>query len=154
MKWIFVLAGVLIASSSVVLAQAAGTKESSGAIAQQAVRRIEGRYAEAVKQQDTLALGKILADDFVAISSRGEVRNKAQEIDDIKASPDFAVEAFDLDDLSVRVFKETAVVTGRSTLKVTYKGQRSTSLFRYTRVYLKRRSGWQPIAQQLTRIPQ
>lgn len=154
MNQIFVVAAVLIATSSIALAQAVGTKESSGTISEQAVKQIEGKYADAVKRQDTLALGNILADDFIAISSRGEVRNKAQEIADIKASPDFAVEAFELDHLNVRVFKGTAVVIGRSKLKVSYKGQSSTSQFRYTRVYLKRRSGWQAIAQQLTRILQ
>lgn len=150
----FAIAVFLIASSSVALTQVASPKKSSGNIAEQALKRNEASYAEAVKRQDTLALSTLLADDFVAISSRGEVRNKAQEIDDIKASPDFSVEAFDLDDLNMRIFKGTAVVTGRSKLEVTYKGQRSTTRFRYTRVYLKRKSRWQLIAQQLTRIPQ
>ena len=105
------------------------------------------------KRQDVLALSNILADDFIAISSRGEVRNKAQEIGDFKAAPDFAVADFSLDDLQKRVFSGTAIATGRSTLRVTYKGQNNTSQFRYTRIYRRRKSGWQAIAQQLTRTP-
>lgn len=122
--------------------------------ANEVIRKVEARYADAVKKQDVAALGNILADDFVATSSRGEVRNKTQEIADIKASPDFTVDGFDLEDLNVRVFNDTAIVTGRSTLKVTFKGQSSTSQFRYTRVYLKRKPGWLAVAQQLTRLAQ
>ena len=123
---------------------------------ERAIRDIEQTYRDAVLRQDVTALDRILADDFVATSSRGEIRNKAQEVADIKPaqpSPDFVTEGFDLDDIKVRVFDNTAVVTGRSVLKVKYKGQSNTATFRYTRVYVKRKGGWQAVAQQLTRLP-
>jgi ketosteroid isomerase-like protein len=121
---------------------------------EQAVREMERMYRDAVMQQDVAAVGRILADDFIATSSRGEIRDKAKEIDDIRPSPDFKMEAFNLDDIRVRVFSDTAIVTGRSTLQVAFKGQSSTSVFRYTRVYVKRDGRWQAVAQQLTRLPQ
>ena len=74
-------------------------------------------------------LERILADDFIATSSRGEVRNKSREIDDIKPNPDYAMEAFNLDEMNVRIFGDTAIVTGRSTLKASYKGQSSPVCF-------------------------
>jgi ketosteroid isomerase-like protein len=122
--------------------------------AEQAVREQERKYRDAVMKQDVAALGRILADDFVATSSRGEIRDKAKEIDDIKPSPDYKMEAFNLDDMSVRIFGDTAIVTGRSTLQVAFRGNSSTSVFRYTRVYVKRNGRWQAVAQQLTRMPQ
>lgn len=122
--------------------------------AEQAVREMERMYRDAVMQQDVTAVGRILADDFIATSSRGEIRDKAKEIDDISPSPDFKMEAFNLDDMSVRIFVDTAIVTGRSTLQVAFRGQSSTSVFRYTRVYVKRNGRWQAVAQPLTRIPQ
>jgi ketosteroid isomerase-like protein len=117
------------------------------------IRDIEQIYRDAVARQDVAALDRTLADDFVATSSRGEIRNKMQEIDDIKPSPDFVTEGFDLDDIKVRIFDNTAIVTGRSVLKVKYKGQSNTTAFRYTRVYVKRKGSWQAVAQQLTRLP-
>lgn len=122
--------------------------------AEQAVREMERVYRDAVMQQDVATLGRILADDFIATSSRGEIREKAKEIDDIKPSPDYKMEAFNLDDMNVRIFGDTAIVTGRSTLQVAFKGQSNTSRFRYTRVYVKRNGRWQAVAQQLTRMPQ
>jgi len=104
--------------------------------------------------KDVAAVSRILADDFIATSSRGEIRVKAKEIDDIRPSPDFKMEAFNLDDMNVRIFVDTAIVTGRSTLQVAFRGQSNTSVFRYTRVYVKRNGRWQAVAQQLTRMPQ
>lgn len=126
---------------------------NSAGDAEQAVRDLERRYRDAVMRQDATALGRILADDFIATSSRGEVRDKAKEIADIGPSPDFKMEGFTLDDVSVRLFRDTAVVTGRSTLRAAFKGQSGTSIFRYTRVYVKRGGRWQAVAQQLTRVP-
>ena len=146
------IAVVLIATSS--MAESQAKKETSLSRAERGVKEVELKYSEAIKQQDTVALNEILADDFVAISSRGEVRTKRQETDDIKGSSDFQLVGFELDDLKVRVFRDTAVVTGRSTLRIIYKGQNNTSQFRYTRVYTRRKSGWQVVAQQLTRTSQ
>jgi imidazolonepropionase-like amidohydrolase/ketosteroid isomerase-like protein len=121
--------------------------------AEEAVRAIEARYARAVAKQDILSLDRILAADFLATSSRGEVRSKAREIDDIRPSPDYAVEGFEISDLNVRVLGETAIATGRSELRVSYNGQRTVNQFRFTRVYWRRSSAWQVVSQHLTRIP-
>src|ERR1051325_7342254 len=97
---------------------------------EQTVRNREQKYRDAVMRQDVGAVGRILADDFIATSSRGEIRDKAKEIDDIKPTPDFKMEGFDLDDLDVRIFGDTAIVMGRSTLQVAFRGKSNTSVFR------------------------
>ena len=154
---IAVIAAILISFVSTVEGQAIVTRSAHVSRSEQAIRNLERIYAEAVMRQDIKTIGRILADDFVATSSRGELRNKAQETDDIKPAlkpdPDFAMEAFDLDDVNVRIFRDVAIVTGRSTLKVRYKGQSSAAMFRYTRVYARRKHRWTAVSQQLTRIP-
>lgn len=155
---LYLIGAIIISLFSVTAGQTATRKAARMSKSEEAVRDAERSYAEAVLRQDVPTLERLLADDFIATSSRGEVRNKSQEIDDIKPSskpdPDYAMEDFKLDDVNVRIFGETAIVTGRSTLKVSYKGQSGTSLFRYTRVYAKRKGRWQVVAQQLTRLPQ
>lgn len=121
---------------------------------EQAVKEKERAYRDALVRGDTAVISALLADDFVATSSRGEIRDKVKELDDMKPSPDYKTEGFDLDDINVRIFGETAIVTGRQTLKVAFRGQSNTSVFRYTRVYVKRNNGWRVVAQQLTRLPQ
>lgn len=154
MKRLCLVAAMIVSLTSFAAGQATLKKSASMSRSEQAVRSLERTYAEAVMRQDVSTLERILADDFIATSSRGEVRNKSQEMDDIKPNPDYAMEAFNLDDVKVRIFGDTAIVTGRSTLKASYKGRSSTSLFRYTRVYAKRKGKWQVVSQQLTRIPQ
>lgn len=121
---------------------------------EQAVRHQESLYADAVKRQDVAAIQSILAEDFLATSSRGELRNRAMELDDLKPNQGFSIDDFRLDDLRVRVFDNAAIVTGRQILEIRYNRQPLTSLFRYTRVYVKRGDRWQAVAQQLTALPQ
>jgi ketosteroid isomerase-like protein len=134
-------------------AQMANGAQSAGEI-EQAIKALENRYAEAVRRQDVAALEELLAEDFMATSSRAEMRDRAAEVADVKGSPDFVLEAFDLDDMKVRSYGDAAVATGRSILKVKYRGQSNTSEFRFTRVYVRRNGKWQVVAQQLTRLPQ
>src|SRR2546422_3334622 len=113
------------------LGQHNGKRTASNTRDGQAVRELERKYAAAVLRQDLTTLDLILADDFIATSSRGEVRNKTQEIGDIKTASDYAIESFKVDDINLRLFGITAVVTGRSVLKLRYKNQSSGSVFRY-----------------------
>ena len=152
MRLIPITAALLITVSLGIVGQT--TRRNTLSEAEQAVRDLEHKYSDAVMRQDVAAVGNLLADDFVATSSRGEMRDKAKEIEDINPSPDFKMEGFSLDDIEVRLFSETAIVTGRSTLRVAFKGQSNRSAFRYTRVYVKRDGRWQVVAQQLTRLPQ
>ena len=119
---------------------------------EQAVREQEALYANAVKRQDIAALQSMLAEEFLATSSRGELRNKAMELDDLKPNPGYSMDDFRLDDIRIRLFDNTAIVTGREILEVRYNKQPLTSLLRYTRVYFKRAAGWQIVAQQLTSL--
>jgi hypothetical protein len=89
-----------------------------------------------------------------SLCSRGEVRTKKLEIDDIKPNPDYKLESFSLDEINVRVYGTAAVVTDRSTLQSSFSGDSTKSVFGYTRVYAKRGNKWQAVAQQLTRVQQ
>ena len=131
--------------------RAQSTNPDNGA--EQAVRRQEALYADAVKRQDGAALQTLLSEDFLATSSRGELRNKAMEVDDLKPNPGLAIDDFQIDDIRVRLFDNTAIVTGREILELRYNKQPLTNLLRYTRVYVKRGDRWQAVAQQLTALP-
>ena len=148
------MVAMMVLGALAALGQTTGTGGGTESKDVRAVRSLERAYGEAVARGDLKGVAGILADDFVATSSRGEMRSRTAELEDMKPSPDFVMEGFDLDDINVRVFGKTAVVTGRSTLKVAYKGKSNTSVFRYTRVYVKRGGRWQAVAQQLTRLPQ
>jgi ketosteroid isomerase-like protein len=62
-------------------------------------------------------------------------------------------DAFEVDDLRVRVYGDTAVVTGRSTPRGRdARGQEMHGRYRFLRVWVKRDGRWQVVAFQGTRI--
>jgi ketosteroid isomerase-like protein len=64
-------------------------------------------------------------------------------------------EALDVDDLAVRVYGDTAVVTGRTTPRgTTAKGEPMTGRYRFMRVWVKEKGRWHAVAFQGTRIAQ
>jgi ketosteroid isomerase-like protein len=55
------------------------------------------------------------------------------------------------DEINVRVYGETAIATGRATLKSRYANQDLSGQYRFTRVYFKQET-WKIVAYQATRI--
>ncbi len=58
----------------------------------------------------------------------------------------------DLSDLKVRVYGDTAVVTGKADVKGTLGGGDATGQILFTRVYVKMHGHWQSVSLQQTRV--
>ena len=118
--------------------------------AEEEVRRLEGRLREAALSGATAVLNDILADDYSVTDAYGLVRFKAQVIGDI-ASGDYSFEAIGLDDITVNLYGDAAVLTAKRTVRG--RGSRDPSgQFRQIRVYAKRQGRWQAVMLQITRI--
>jgi ketosteroid isomerase-like protein len=94
-----------------------------------------------------------MSDDFTWTSPWGEVWTKAQDIALLK-SGDSVITSWVLSDMKVRVYGDTAVVTGRDTTEETYKGKDVSSQRRWTHTWVKRAGRWQCVASQSSWIPQ
>jgi ketosteroid isomerase-like protein len=151
MKRILVLAVLAMAASSVLLGQMAGDKSAPKGKVEQELIKLEQDRAQAAVRADTAFLEQNTADDYTFINARGMLRTKAQILADLK-SGDVKLQSNDLDDLQVRVYGDTAVVTGRSTQKGQAYGQDASGQYRFTRMYVKRNGRWQSVAFQSTRI--
>ena len=123
------------------------------------VRGLEEQLAKAVVRGDREFFERTLADDFTHTSHSGAFKTKAQWMAESKFSDArqktgaTRYDAFEMDELAVRVYGETAVVTGRSTPKgTTAKGEPITGQFRFLRVWVKRQGRWQAVAFEGTRI--
>jgi ketosteroid isomerase-like protein len=126
------------------------------------VRELEVQFSQAVVRGDRAFYDRVLANDFSHTSHSGLFKTRAQWLAESKSGDAAAAkpgttryDALDVDDLAVRVYGDTAVVTGRTTPKGrNAKGQPMTGQYRFLRVWAKEQGQWRIVAFQGTRIAQ
>jgi ketosteroid isomerase-like protein len=121
---------------------------------EQEVLQVEDTRVQALLQRDFAMLERIMADDCVHVESNGTVRTTAQFLAAFKAG-DFAFDAFHIDENSLRLYGDTAVVIGRYSNRIRTGGTTlPTKRARHPRVYVKRAFSWQLVAHQATELTQ
>lgn len=120
---------------------------------EQAVTKLENERVQALLRNDTAFIERVYANDYVVTGANGILRTRAQVVADMKSGVQKS-ESITNDDVKVRVYGDTAVVTGRTTQKGEYKGQPSISPVLFTRVYARRGGQWQLVANHASSIPQ
>jgi ketosteroid isomerase-like protein len=114
------------------------------------VKKAELERLRAGVSKDVAAVAAATADDYMQIDADGNVLDKAAALERIKSS--YArLQSNPVDEMVVRVYGNTAVLTGRGTPRGTIDGKSAYAL-RYTRVYVKRDGRWQVVLFQQTRI--
>lgn len=113
------------------------------------VKQINGEFDRALVANDASALERILADDFVYLYDRGFVSGKAAMV---KEASDGKIhfETGSPEDVDVRLYGDTAIVTELGTLKRS--DQSVLGKFRFYRIYRKRQESWQLIAGEKTPV--
>lgn len=119
--------------------------------AEQLLYELDKQWNEAYPNHDIETLDKILAEDWIAIDGTGKIITKQMLLERI-ASNTNRQESFQFDEFNLRVFGETAIVTGRLLIN----GQDNDGDFsysqRFTRVYVCRKGDWEAVATQVTVI--
>ena len=110
-------------------------------------------YTEALTKRDLAALDKIWAEDYTFTNGRGEFLTKKDRMENIKSGAT-QFDSIRREDEEIRVFGNTAVVTGRVLLKVIYSGKESSGPYRFINVWVKMQERWQIVANQITPIAQ
>ncbi len=117
-----------------------------------AVTKIENDMSAALTKPEAAAAESMLADSYYATNPDGTTQNKTQFMADLK-SGDLKLESNKLDDMKVQVADaDMAVVTYRSTDKVSYKGKDISGQYRWTDVLMKRDGKWQFVVSHGTQI--
>lgn len=117
----------------------------------QELTKVENAWSEAVVKRDVAALQRLYADEYVSTDPTGAVLNKTQDIAGVQAG-DFILVSYKIEDLKVQSHGTVAVVTGRNTIKGTWKGKPADGSYRFTDVFVKRDGRWQAVATQGTGI--
>jgi ketosteroid isomerase-like protein len=129
--------------------------------AEREIRALEAQLNQAVVAGDRAFFERVLADDFTHTSHSGKFKTRAEwmaenKFENRRQQPQAGktiYDAFDVADLAVRIYGETAVVTGRSIPRGrNAKGEPIRGEYRFLRVWVQRDSRWQAVAFQGTRI--
>ena len=152
---------ILLAGIAAIALGSAKTDGQQDPGAEREIRELEAQLSRAVVAGDRGLFDRVLASDFTHTSHSGQFKTRAEwmaedKVDSRQGKPQAGkttYESFDVDDLAVRIYGETAVVTGRSSPKGrTAKGEPIRGQYRYLRVWVKRGGTWQVVAFQGTRI--
>lgn len=109
------------------------------------------RWGDAVKDGNTKMLDILFRDDLVITTFDGRVRGKAEELDIINPSENARTTAVANENLVVRIYGNTAIVTGLAKMEFLSNGKPSKTAFRYTAVFVKEDKGWQLAALHTAR---
>jgi uncharacterized protein (TIGR02246 family) len=115
---------------------------------EQEIRNLERELIEAVLRRDSAFMNEIWADDASIITPFGDLFGKSMMLN---FDEKLVNESIVTDEIEVRVYDATAIVTGRATIKSRYENLDLSGRYRFTRVYFKREA-WRIIAYQATRI--
>ena len=145
MKRTLVIGGLALCLVSLALGQDQNANKDQAGSAEQIVRQLDNERIQAQIHADAAALDRLYADDFIGIGPSGTVRNKAQVIADFTAGT-LKFQSITTDDVRVRVYENTAVETGLSTMIGEDKGKAVPRDNRFTRVWIKQQGRWRLVA--------
>lgn len=132
-------------------ATTAGSAPAAGASKEdvtQAVTQHEREWINAIVHKDTGVLDRLLADDFIGTTN--DVRyGKAEAIDDVKTG---VHDTLDMEDVDVRVYGDTAVVTFDQNERSRHGNEDFSGHYLFTNVWVKRAGQWQAVSSHGSRI--
>jgi ketosteroid isomerase-like protein len=136
--------------------QSQNAGKNASATSQKAVadelRQIENDWVSALKTKDVDRLGDILANDWMEMRWDGAMTSKEEVLADLK-SPRNSLESFEMGPISVRLFGNTAIVTGRDSERSTDHGLDSSGEYVWTDVFVRQSGKWKAVASQSSKVP-
>ena len=115
MKRTLVIAVLVLTAASIALGQKQSAKRGQRMSVEQVIRQLDNERIQAQIHADRVALDRIYADDFIGIGPSGRVRTKPQVLADF-TSHDLKFQLITTDEVRIRVYGNTVVETGRSTM--------------------------------------
>jgi ketosteroid isomerase-like protein len=145
MNWrhiIVVVLVVLVGGAATAAAQEAGRRSD-----EQVLIQLEKDWDAAFLHNDVRFIETVLADDFIATYSDGTRGDRAKELL-LAAQFNQKVDSSTLDDFTVKIFGEAALVLFTRHLSGPSQGRQLEVTYRYIDVFVRRASRWLCVASQ------
>jgi ketosteroid isomerase-like protein len=135
------------------ITSAAGSAWAAGGPTEESALAAEQDVARALLANDANAVGRLLTEDWVVVSTYGGMADKDGFLEVIK-SGQFTRKTMDLSDYRVRLYGNTAVVTSKLKTSGTLMGKSFDVAERQTDVLVWRDGGWKSVLTHETEIRQ
>ena len=145
MRWALVIVVLTLTAAPIALGQKQTARRDQTQNVARVIRQLDQKRIQAQIDADRVALDRLYADDFIGIGPSGTVRTKPQVLSDF-TSGDLKFQSITTDDVQVRVYGNTAVETGLSTMVGQDKGKVVPRDNRFTRVWVKQQGRWRLVS--------
>jgi ketosteroid isomerase-like protein len=140
---------ILLAMFSFALGQMKNQSSTQNDVEQE-LKGLENEWLSSYLRGDKHTFDRIVADDFTRTDESGKFATKAEERALVQAPPASVNASLTNEDVQVRVYGNSAIVTGRIVSKV----QGSFNFqSRFTDTFIKRGGRWQVVARHYSRVP-
>jgi uncharacterized protein (TIGR02246 family) len=116
---------------------------------EQEVLKTEEERLQAFQHADAATLESIFAPEFTFVSANGEYHTLAELLSDVRTGR-LKYTSLEHFDVHVRVYGDTAILTGRSGSKYIQNGKPGGAPRSYLNVYVKRDGKWRLVIRQET----
>jgi ketosteroid isomerase-like protein len=107
-------------------------------------------YDQATVRNDIVALGHLVAEDYLLVNSDATLQDKQSYLADF-AMPGFKIDPYVLEEPALKIWGNTALTAGRLHLAWTQDGKRQHRLVRIVHIWAKDDGCWRLTYTQLTR---
>jgi ketosteroid isomerase-like protein len=114
--------------------------------------KLSDAWDKAIVRKDAQAIAANMAEDFRQIDGYGNLESKESFVAGI-LDPKLTIDPYTVEDFEVRLYGDTALLSGRTRMTGKYDGKPFTSNYRYIDVYVRRGGAWKIVSVQITKLP-
>ncbi len=114
--------------------------------------RLSDAWDKAIVRKDEKAVADNMAEDFRQIDPNANLETKKSFVAGI-VDPKLTIDPYTVEDFEVRLYGDTALLSGRTHMTGKYDGKVFESNYRYIDIYVRRGGVWKIVSVQITRIP-
>lgn len=119
--------------------------------AKQELVRVANEWDLAMVENDAEAIGRYMAEDWMIIGSDGSVGDKPTFLQLVESGT-LSHDEMTSEDVSVRIYGDTAVVTARGVSGGKYQGQAFREVERSSCVFVRQQGQWRCVLTHLSRL--
>jgi ketosteroid isomerase-like protein len=116
------------------------------------LRSLERELNQAIAQRDAARVNDLLSDDWLLVTGSGRVKTKREVLAEI-TRPDIEFQDNETRDVMVRIWGDTAVLTGTLHQRYKQNGKQQDVTLRYTDTWTRSGDSWRQVSGHASRLP-